>query len=605
VVAPGKTLTLNAPTANSTGLLTIAGGTVVMNGVNLNDNVAVSNGATLLTNATGVTPFGDTILTINGAMVQINPYGAGAVVTANTLTIAGGATLRLDAQGGSDTQLTATTLTRSSQGALMLVPGSGATFGNTNNSDVRLLATTIFGVAAGTVGYAQMNNLSGSGTLTSGAGIFAPYVVALSSTTNSNADFVVYDPVAGFMPAVPASLLTNTFASSSSGSVISVTSGTLAPSGITDLFALETTASIAAGGTLRFRSNGGTDMGGLLLNGSGSAAPIIGANLSFMNTLGIAPVPGEGLVYVSGGYSSGTATLAGSIVANTFTKFGAGTLLLSGVNVLEGNFAVQQGVVRFGSAASAPLAGSLLLNDTATLDLAGGLTSIGNLGGTQGIITNLSSTAGTLAVLGGSNTTFFGNITDGAGTTKLVKMGGSTLTLGVFTAGNYLAGNNFYTGGTDIYSGTLTVQNPLGLGGANGTTPGAVSLYGGQLNLQSNGAGVNGTIVYGNPNTLGLNVNVNAPAAVYVDRVGANTGNAIQIGTLNIGNSTLTLTGGNNYRLKVAGATNLLGSAAVLNPTTAGPVALELAGVISDGGAGLALNKTGGGVLIVSGTANS
>ena len=104
------------------------------------------------------------------------------------------------------------------------------------------------------------------------------------------------------------------------------------------LFGVKTVSSIS-NGTLRLRSVTTTDEGGVLINGVGAAAPVISSNLVFGNTNLSAPVPtlGEGLVYVSGGYSSGTATISGRIYANGLTKFGAGTLLLSGTGKdLEG-----------------------------------------------------------------------------------------------------------------------------------------------------------------------------------------------------------------------------------------------------------------------------
>jgi hypothetical protein len=96
----------------------------------------VSNGALLVTNATGGNPLGNNRLTINGGTVQLNPFGAGASLAFNILQIAGGATFRMDAQGGADTVFNVnTTLSRLTQGALTLVPGSGADFANTNNSE--------------------------------------------------------------------------------------------------------------------------------------------------------------------------------------------------------------------------------------------------------------------------------------------------------------------------------------------------------------------------------------------------------------------------------------------------------------------------------------
>jgi fibronectin-binding autotransporter adhesin len=320
-----------------------------------------------------------------------------------------------------------------------------------------------------------------------------------------------------------------------------------------------------------------------------------------------ATIPGEGIVYVSGGYTSGVATLAGSVTANTFTKFGNGTLLLSNANAIEGLFAMQAGVLQLGQKASGPVSGSLLLNDTATLDLRGTAAAIGNLGGSQGLITNLSAGNGVLTVFGNQNTTFSGNITNGAGTTKMVKTGANTLTLSPLTAGNMNAGNNTFTGGVNIYAGNVISQNPFGLGGFNNTTPGPVTLYGGGLNLQSNGAGPNGVIVYGNPNTLGLNLRILGNASVSVDRPGANSGNAIQVNTLSLANATLTVAGGNNYRLLVAGTTSIQGNAAIFSASSNVPQVLELAGPITDGGRGFALTRggSGTGAVVISGTSNT
>jgi hypothetical protein len=78
----------------------------------LHDNTAISNGATLMTQAATGTPFGDVAVTINGGSLRVNTNGPGAAFTIPTVNFAGGAFIRLDAQMGNDIQLTATTLTR-------------------------------------------------------------------------------------------------------------------------------------------------------------------------------------------------------------------------------------------------------------------------------------------------------------------------------------------------------------------------------------------------------------------------------------------------------------------------------------------------------------
>ena len=59
--------------------------------------------------------------------------------------------------------------------------------------------------------------------------------------------------------------------------------------------------------------------------------------------------------------------------ANNLTKFGPGTLLLSGTsNTIFGNFTVQQGTLKIGgqnAVTPSPYATNLVLNDAGTLDL--------------------------------------------------------------------------------------------------------------------------------------------------------------------------------------------------------------------------------------------
>ena len=216
--------------------------------------------------------------------------------------------MQLDAQMGNDIQITATTLSRNgSQGALLLVPGAGASLGNTPGSDARLFGTTILGqTAASTAGLDLLSNANAG----SGAGIVSPIILRANSAADMTADFVTYDPTVGFVNASPLAPLTNTFVGSGTSSVIALTAATAAPAGITDLFALKTTSNITASGansTLRIRSILGsqTDIGGLVLNGVGASAPVVSANLLFGDvaardtTVSNATLFREGVVYVA------------------------------------------------------------------------------------------------------------------------------------------------------------------------------------------------------------------------------------------------------------------------------------------------------------------
>ncbi|MDB6076166.1 MAG: hypothetical protein JWO89_3806, partial [Verrucomicrobiaceae bacterium] len=628
-VAAGKTFAVYGTIGDSGNSLAINGpGTVIFNGgavngsaTNAHNATSINNGGTLMTQATAGTPFGDTAVTINGGTLRINTNGPAATMTLATVTYAAGSYIRLDAMAGFDTQFTATALTRSGQGTLTIIPASSGSMGNTPLSDSRLLTTTVLGQdTRTTAGYSVLTNLNTG----SSAGIISPVILRTASPSDPSASFLEYDATLGFITSVGNFPLSNTFAGATTASVVDISAPTAVPS-LASVFAVRTSKDIS-GGTLRIRNMGGfTDVGGLLINGAGGAAPVISANLMFGNTNVASPVMtlAEGIVYVSGGYTSGTATISGRINVLGLTKSGNGTLRLSGIgNDLEGTTTINSGALQIAGISSGPASGTLVLNDTATLDLMGAPAYIGNLGnatGSQGIITNLSAGAGSITLLGTAASIFTGNIHNGSGTTQLIKAGGGTLTMATLTAGNVNAGINTYTGGTTLYTGTINVQNPFGLGGGpmlNGvpvplgtpgatySMPGAVKLFGGTLTLQSNGGGPNGNIIFGNPTTLGLNVVINGNTTINVNNVSANAGNSIQISTLLLGNEALNVTGANNYRLKVAGLTTIGGSASVFSPSTGAPVAFELAGQITDGGNGFGLTKAGGGTLIISGTNN-
>jgi fibronectin-binding autotransporter adhesin len=677
-VAAGQTYINNAPTAGA-GLLTINGpGTVILNGlnttgVNSHDNTAISNGATLMTQAALGTPFGDVAVTINGGSLRVNTNGPGAAFVIPTVNFAGGSFIRLDAQMGNDIQLTATTLARVGAGTLAIVPGVDGNLGNTAGADARVLGTTILGQTTNNVpGLATLNNLGGvSGN---NVNAVAGSILRLASSTDASASFVSYDPVLGFISATPASALTNTFAGSTSATIANINSAT-AITGTVDVFGLTTTANIS-GGTLRLRSMNTNDMGALIFNGTSTMSSnlivngltpsvnLTGASTASTTTITVPstaglvvgmPISGpgipvgatiatiasattftissaatstasnltlvvnpattgasEGIIYVSG--NTGTAaTISGGISARTITKTGAGELILSGSNGIYGALTVNNGTLTLGgSAAATRQTTALVLNDIAKLNVNGGNVTFASLAGTAGIVGNASTAAnGTLTISGNTSTTFLGNIVNaingGTKTTGLIKNGAGTLTLGTLTANNTLANQNSFTGGVTINQGVLIAQDPMALGGANGSTPGTVTLQGGELRLNSNGGGPNGNIIFGNPATNGINVAIAGSAIINVDRVTANTGNQIQIGNLSIANSTLSLTGGNSYSLRVAGTTALNGAYANVNTATAGATFLQLAGVVS-GTAGL--NKfgqgtTGYGTLRISGTANT
>ncbi|MDB6120927.1 MAG: uncharacterized protein JWO08_4708, partial [Verrucomicrobiaceae bacterium] len=395
---------------------------------------------------------------------------------------------------------------------------------------------------------------------------------------------------------------------------------------------------------------------------------------------------GEGLLHVAPG---ATATLRGDIMANSFTKSGAGTVVFGGSNnSILGALTIQEGTMQVAPGARfARLATDLVLNNQGVLDLngnnvrfsslsnsnglSGGLVTnngsqdatftvtatalqssgppdrVGTVGQNNQTITGLSSTAdlvvgmpvtgpnvaagavirsidsatqisisapGNNANVAASAQTitfgslFSGQITDGTHAISLVKNGAGTLALGAGSAMYPDAGNNTFTGGTVVNQGTLLVENPFALGGYNNTTPGDVSLVSGTLDLRSNGGGVKDVITLGNQNTNGVNVNIYGPATINVDRLNSttNTGNVWQINNLNLTENVLTVTGANNYGLRVAGTTTIAGGFASINSgSDQANGNIEFAGLITGAGA---FNKLGTAiqrVATISGSANN
>jgi autotransporter-associated beta strand protein len=189
---------------------------------------------------------------------------------------------------------------------------------------------------------------------------------------------------------------------------------------------------------------------------------------------------GTGVVTLSGGHwNTGTLAPANSIVVTADSVIGGGSgngshgiKALSGAGVLtidaasvfdlEGPMSSFSGTVRitgpgsvrfngsFGSAAAAFELGTRPLSARN-----GGTYQLGSLAGQPGSLLNIASyTGGVTFNIGGNNasTVFAGNITNGPGTTTIIKTGSGTLTL---------AGTCTHTGSTSVSAGTLRVTGSL------------------------------------------------------------------------------------------------------------------------------------------------
>ena len=236
----------------------------------------------------------------------------------------------------------------------------------------------------------------------------------------------------------------------------------------------------------------------------------------------------------------------------SFTKAGAGTVILSGQNTYTGGTILTAGSLQLGSSSGlggeAGVNGPLTLSG-GTLDLNGYSPTVGALGGAAGTITNSSAAANsTLTVNQSVTTTFSGTLADGAMKKLALSINGAGLLI--------LSGTNTNSGGTTVNQGTLEAAGTASLPGYN--TANAVSVAGGAVlavQLGNGSTGWNSTEI-GSPtqsgSLLGSVTWSNTTAALGIDT--GSTGNATYAGNLamtagltKLGANNLTLTGSNTY----------------------------------------------------------
>ncbi|BCU79871.1 hypothetical protein llg_45860 [Luteolibacter sp. LG18] len=233
--------------------------------------------------------------------------------------------------------------------------------------------------------------------------------------------------------------------------------------------------------------------------------------------------PGTGGYRFGGGPNSlltVSSSLADQAGATGLTKYGAGTLTLSGTNAYSGGTTVTAGTLAAGSAA--PFG-------SGSVTLAGGGLSPGG----QNVSNNIVLAG--LGTLSGTGT-LSGVISESGGARSITSSG--TITL---------SGANTYTGDTTITGGILTISHPNALGAAGGvnsvTTDGAVLALAGNITVTGENISITGTAnargalqsFFGN-NTFAGNVTI-ANAAT---RIGSQDGADLTV------SGTITGTGANS-----------------------------------------------------------
>ncbi|MDD2050588.1 autotransporter-associated beta strand repeat-containing protein, partial [Pseudomonas putida] len=433
-------------------------------------------------------------------------------------------------------------------------------------------------------------------------------------------------------------------------------------------------------GTGPFTFNGG---GTLVLTAANtySAATTISSGTLQVGNGGATGALGSAVVTNNGtlAFNRNNSITVGNVISGTgaLTHIGAGTTILTGDNTYTGGTTISAGKLQIGAGgATGSIVGNvvnngeLIFSHNNTYTHAGVISGTGAVqqnGGTtvlsgantytgetlmrSGVLQvasdgNLGASSGRLHFVGNSNfrassalTTardvvvdsgvngYVGSAADTAPLTLSGVVSGAGR-LGVDVGLVYLTGNNTYTGGTNIYGGTLAISSDSNLGAASGAlnfvNAGVLRVlndYGTARNIVLGGNGfieayngstvtLNGTIsgggyfamrAAGTPGgTVVLNGNNTYTGVTYVQGgVRALVSNAANLGgskDVNFGNGTLVTTG--SFTINKVGLSS--GGATIdVAPTTTLTVSGDIYGSAS------ALRKTNTGTLVLAGTSSS
>jgi len=373
------------------------------------------------------------------------------------------------------------------------------------------------------------------------------------------------------------------------GTLVEVGNGTLVLRGNSDYFG---GTIITGSSTLLVGNDNALGSGGVTMN-NGTTLGFIG-NYSILNGV---QLNGNGYFWVT---NNATAVEGGDITGSgNLIKTGAGTLTLAGNNSYSGVTVISNGVLKIGDGFGGGFTGTLGLGNVTNLSalvfnrdnltvsnlitgtgsltqLAGGttilvgsnnysgLTTIQNggtlqigAGGTTGTLGTTNVVDNGTLIFNRSDSLIVSNVVSGSG--NLIMQGTGTLTL---------AGNNSYSGGTSINTGTVVVATNTALGS------GDVTMNGGTLGAQGNRTLANNfhLIANGLFNTANGNLTLNGQ----IDGAG---------GVYNFGGGILTLNGANSY----SGGTILYSNAVI---AVGNDTALGLGQVTMYNGSMLVFTKT-------------
>jgi outer membrane autotransporter protein len=286
-------------------------------------------------------------------------------------------------------------------------------------------------------------------------------------------------------------------------------------------------------------------------------------------------------------------TFSGNVIgAGAFTKTGAGTLILTGANTYSGATTISAGTLQAGSTTAFSPNSAFTVNSV--LDLNGNSNTVGSLAG-NGTVTNNNESAPATLTAGGndSNTTFSGNLADGAGSLGFTKTGVGTM---------LLTGANTYSGPTTLSAGTLQAGSTTAFSPNSAFTVNSVLDLNGHSNTIGSLAGT-GTVTNADGSAAILTAGGNNSSTTFSGTLADGTS---RLGFTKTGVGTMLLTGANTY----SGGTSIFPGtlvAAADNALGSGPVQLIAGTLVISAGVRLPnqVNFVAGGVLNNAGMLNN
>jgi autotransporter-associated beta strand protein len=491
------------------------------------------------------------------------PTADSLTITTAGMSVGGGANLRIHdlAVDGQRTIMQVDTITRTGTGAVAFIPEL-----NTGEEVLRITTPTLVN------------------------GILAPWLVKTVSQADRSGDFVTVNGSGDVVGATYTSLNVDD-AANTSASIVSSAGGALTADRFA--YALKLGANLdLAGFSLNIGELTAGTFGGLILN---NGANVENGTLNFGT--------GEGLIYVD---DASTSRISASITGNgavSLTKFGAGTLILSGSNTYRGDTIINRGTLRMDvvngiGGFTRPVGFSrVTVGAAAVFDLNSFDTEIGALTGDFGAQVLLGSAKLTV---GRSNTatTFSGRFV-GDASSILVKAGTSRLILDN-TRGDLpstLGELRVNQGQVRIVVTGNSNGSPYEVGNSLGPDTNIV-LRGGTVEFYTSGDNTSSqqVLVAGNSITVD-----GANGGLATDRFNsADSNKLVLFNNLTLGRNSFATTGANANMPKFLGTTTLLDHAYV-NVSSA---ELTLDGQVTDGAGFFTLNKVGGSVLNLNSTLN-